>query len=710
MNPRVSVIIPSYNSAATIERVLKGVLDQPPELLEEVIIVDSSDDTRTRPLLARYEAAPVRILYLAEKSVPARARNIGAAKATGELLVFLDSDAAPAKDWLAGIVAAYQAGRRVGGGSVEIPEFQEKKPIALAQFFLQFNEFMAFGVSRRKEFSPSCNLFCEKKLFEEVGGFSEIRAAEDVLFGLKVGRVAEYWFVPGAKVWHIFRERIHPFLNNQMLLGKYVLIHKRLYYGNWYYRGFLPALLVLPVIVIKILRILWRVISAGSLRHIFYFLISLPFFLLGLIFWGAGFFQACFAPSFSPEPSGVRNGQRKKILFITNLLPYPLDNGGKIRTFNTIRVLRHFCDIDLVSFIDRSGDARFIPDMLKMVAGVECIYKKILLHREPWAFAWQALKSMFHPYPYIILKYSSDPFKQLVRRKLSESSYDAIYIDHLQLFQYVPPALLEENRSKVILDQHNVESDIVKSMIDNSKNPVQRMILNSEYRKLLNFEANACRQAGQVLAITEQNRLRFLEMTGGACRCAVAPFFIENSVSSAPAGVPEKVMLFLGTMSWFPNREGVLWFYEHVFKKHALASRGWKFLIVGNGPGADILRLAKDPAVEVTGYVEDVRPYVKRAMLGIVPLHIRAGLRIKILELMAFGVPVVSTSVAAEGIPVKHLENIWLANDEEGFLQAFQRLAEEADLRRRLVENALDLVAKGYSLPYAMQQYSELFG
>ena len=142
----ISVVIPSYNSAATVGRTLEGLLSQRACAAKSIIVVDSSDDGRTPAVLSAFEGRGVRVVRLSEKTIPAVGRNLGAQQASGRYLAFIDSDAYPAPDWLEKISEAFAQGCRVGGGSLSLPDFQKRKMIALAQYFLQFNEFLDTGI------------------------------------------------------------------------------------------------------------------------------------------------------------------------------------------------------------------------------------------------------------------------------------------------------------------------------------------------------------------------------------------------------------------------------------------------------------------------------------------------------------------------------------------------------------------------------------
>ncbi len=290
----ISVIIPSYNSAATIARTLDSLLAQEKSVSGEIFVIDSSDDGKTPAILSGYEKRGVRVTRLQKKTGPAAGRNLGAGQAGGKVLAFIDSDAYAAPDWTAKIAAAVEGGCRMGGGSLLIPDFQRNKALALAQYFLQFNEFLDTGKRRVKVFVPSVNLFCEKALFDELGGFPDIRASEDVLFGLATGKKTPVYFDPAIKVYHIFREDLGAYLRNQVMLGKYILIYRRKYYGGLLYNGAVPILLLPAFLLLKLVRITARIFMTGKPGEIGRFILSLPLFLLGAWYWAVGFFQGCF--------------------------------------------------------------------------------------------------------------------------------------------------------------------------------------------------------------------------------------------------------------------------------------------------------------------------------------------------------------------------------------------------------------------------------
>jgi O-antigen biosynthesis protein len=290
----VSFIIPSYNSYQTIDRTLKSIFGLKSfENIKDVIVVDSSDDIKTRELLKDGNRL-LKIVLLDRKTSPALGRNIGAGHARGELLCFVDSDIYLDEHWLENILKAYGSGCLAGGGCVSVADFQQNSKLALAQFYLQLNGYLESGRMRTMQMVPACNIFIKRELFEKAGRFPDLRASEEVILCLKLGEFTKVWFVPKARCFHIFRESYGSFLKNQMMLGKYIIVYRRMIFNKWYYKGLWPVLLLPVFVLIKITMIKCRIFKAGW-EHYKKFIISSPLFLCGLWYWVIGFWQGCFS-------------------------------------------------------------------------------------------------------------------------------------------------------------------------------------------------------------------------------------------------------------------------------------------------------------------------------------------------------------------------------------------------------------------------------
>ena len=285
----ISVVIPAYNSHATLGAVLDSLLMQKAGL-HEIIVADSSDDPAALTQLADYAARGVKVVALPVRTPPGLARNAGAAVATGELLAFVDSDAVPVPGWAARLAELHALGYRVGGGALRVPPSQSRLSIAQGQMFLEFNEFTDTGVLRAVRFAPSANLFCSRELFTELGGFPSLRASEDVLFGLKVSERQPFWFDPALVVEHLFRTSPRAMADNLRLLGEYVRHYRGdRAMGRFPFRSPWPAIIWPALITAKGLRICWRVLKTHRMDLWRGFLIGLPWFLAGLWYFGRGF-------------------------------------------------------------------------------------------------------------------------------------------------------------------------------------------------------------------------------------------------------------------------------------------------------------------------------------------------------------------------------------------------------------------------------------
>lgn len=292
---KCSIIIPSYNSVKTIEFTFKSLFNQSAsDRIEEIIVVDSSDDELTRPMLHRYESEnKVKHINSGIKIIPAIQRNIGAKVAIGDVLLFVDSDAFPENTWVEKILSFYDNGWMAGGGSYEVPVFQKENRVVLGQYYLEFSEFINTGKSRIKKLCPSCNLFVDKKLFIKVGGFPEIRASEDSLLGLKISSITKMIFIPEAIVYHIFRENEDHFYKNQVLLGKYIFIYRKMHYNSFYFKGVWPFFLFPLSMLFKFFRIYFRILFSDK-RHLKDYNKGFLYFLKGMKQWGKGFYSGMY--------------------------------------------------------------------------------------------------------------------------------------------------------------------------------------------------------------------------------------------------------------------------------------------------------------------------------------------------------------------------------------------------------------------------------
>lgn len=306
--------------------------------------------------------------------------------------------------------------------------------------------------------------------------------------------------------------------------------------------------------------------------------------------------------------------------------------------------------------------------------------------------------NLISPLPYVIQKYRSAAMTSAIRRLVSTERFDIVVCDFLS-----PAVNLVTLRPrppvKMLLFQHNVESQIWERMRDTANGPIRRVYFAEQWRRMLRFEREAASWFDGVIGVSEEDCKMMREKLGlgnvlGSVPTGVdADFFHPTTVAKTPHS-----MVFLGSMDWMPNIDAVVYFADAIFPLIKNSVPEATLTIVGRNPPERVRELAKnDPAVRVTGTVDDVRPFVAAAEAVVVPLRVGGGTRIKIFEAMAAGVPVVSTTIGAEGLPVKHDEHILLADNPDSFSDCTARLLRNAELRKKIGANGQKLVREQFS-------------
>ena len=323
--------------------------------------------------------------------------------------------------------------------------------------------------------------------------------------------------------------------------------------------------------------------------------------------------------------------------------------------------------------------------------------------------------SLFSKLPVVIARKRSRAAATLIEKLLREERFDIVVSDFLMPAVNLPPA------QPFVLFEHNVETVIMRRHAERAGDPVQRAFFRGQTQRMLAFECATCRRALHVVAVSDDDAAQLRELCGVTNVSAIptgvdAEYFARpasfSSVTGHPSAEPANIesdLQFAGSMDWMPNIDGILWFVSEVLPLIRKRVPQCSVTIAGRKPGASIRALAAaDPLIRVTGTVHDMRPYLWSAKVSIVPIRIGSGTRLKIYEAMAASLPVVSTTIGAEGLEVSPPENIRIADTPEAFASACVQLLEDPGESSRQADAALRLVREKFSWEVVAQCFEQI--
>lgn len=339
----------------------------------------------------------------------------------------------------------------------------------------------------------------------------------------------------------------------------------------------------------------------------------------------------------------------KRILQISSRLPYPLDDGARIATWNLSRCLKHNgYTLDLICFARDEGDVREASETLSQVFDSVSPVIKNVERQYPRAL----IRSFLKRSSYFVEKYYEEELAEKMRGLYRARNYDVTLIDSAYMGVYARIAREHPEASgRLVVRAHNVEFELLERLASGEKRPWYRPILKREARLFKRSELSLINEMDQVFTITDRDAEKFRSVGAEGKLVPLSPFIDMDHYCLEGSGAQQTGdVVCVGNMAWMPNRNGILWFCKNVWPQVRAAQPDAKFWIVGKNPPSEISRLDGVDGITVTGYVEDERPYIARSHLFVVPLLEGSGVRIKILTAMAMGCSVLSTTVGAEGI------------------------------------------------------------
>jgi sugar transferase (PEP-CTERM/EpsH1 system associated) len=379
----------------------------------------------------------------------------------------------------------------------------------------------------------------------------------------------------------------------------------------------------------------------------------------------------------------------------------PPDTGGKIRSFHVLKQLARTHEITLFTFYPEHPNDQHLRGNGIFSALVPVPLP--LPPRHSLGEYLRAARMMAAGRPVTIDKFLYPEVRRRYAELLASSTFDVIVCDFL-----VPASLMHwKTPPPTILFTHNVEAQVWERHYKITSNPFMKTACWLESRALAGAERRYVELADHVLAVSENDRAFFLQYVAPD-RISVIPTGVDTEYFQ-PFPEPEQpdTMAFTGTMDWMPNEDGVAYFVDKIFPLIRREIPDAAFWAVGRRPRRRIQALASGNVV-VTGAVDDIRPYLGKAAVCVVPLRSGSGTRIKIFEAMAMGKAVVSTTMGAEGLPVRHGENIVLADDPADFARQVVQLLRDPQRRAQLGRAARQLVEENYGWPSVAAHFDQI--
>ena len=381
-------------------------------------------------------------------------------------------------------------------------------------------------------------------------------------------------------------------------------------------------------------------------------------------------------------------GNRPRLLFLSQSLPYPPTSGVTNRTYHILEQLQREFDVTLLAFSrvahQRHIDAMWrahaaLSEVVSEVAPPVRIPSQVSLARQ----AWDHARSIATGQAYTYYEYSAAAFARQLDR-MSRRGFDLVHLDSLDLYRWA-----DGFDVPVTCTHHNIESELLRLRAIHLDHPLLSRYVAFQGRRTESVERALTRSFALNLMMSSIDEERLRRLAPGA-RTTVIPNGVDTEKlqpGQGDTGVAGRVV-FLGPLYMFPNRDGIEFFIEDVWPLVRQSRPDATLHLVGAASARDRRRLDKVPGVTCHGFVDDIRVPINAAECCIVPLRVGGGTRLKLLDYWALGKAVVSTAVGAEGLAVREGENILLRETAGEFARATVAVLDDADLRSRIGNGA----------------------
>ena len=383
-----------------------------------------------------------------------------------------------------------------------------------------------------------------------------------------------------------------------------------------------------------------------------------------------------------------------RILQLTKKFPYPPKDGESvlISSFNSV-LKSKIKYIDLLSFntIKHFFDLKDYPKNKNPYRKIETVFLDNRIKHSA------AIKNLFSPVPFHISRFIHKDYNDKLVKILSSNDYDIILMESIFLVPYLP-AIKSNTNAKVILRAHNVEYEIWERIIKQTRNLPLRLYLNYLTKKLKKYELQHINDYDMVITLTKRDLEKY-KNNGLEAKAIVLPAGIEaakfDNATRKLNG--KKEISFIGSLDWTPNTEGVYWFVKKIWKKITKTYPEAILHIAGRNTPKSMHKLNNKNTI-IHGEVPDSIDFLQSYDIMVVPLLSGGGMRLKILEAMALGRIVITTSLGVEGIEAKDMQEVLIADSPEDFEKKISFCFNNPDKLDKISQNAISLFNTKYNL------------
>lgn len=374
-----------------------------------------------------------------------------------------------------------------------------------------------------------------------------------------------------------------------------------------------------------------------------------------------------------------------KVLQIAPKIPYPPDDGSKVGIFNlTAQLLKRGIEVSFAApFYGERPDERFASMVNVIPLKISASYSIA-----------GGIKNLFSNLPYNIEKYFDRNVSQRLSQLYEAERFDLIHVDHLHMAEY-GMTMKERHGAKIVLREHNFESDIIGRVAERQKNPLTKAYYRLQHSRILKYESEAVREFDAVLPISEVDNRKLREVSPGFTSFVVPAGVCIGNFKPNREMIRDRI-LFLSSYNWLPNMDSLRYYAGEILPLLSIQAPHARTIVAGKSVDKIPKRLLNG-SFDNAGFVADFNDLASMASVAVVPLRIGSGMRIKVLELMALGMAVVSTSVGAEGIDVEDGKHLMLADTPKEFAGKVSQLISSPALCKEIGNNARELVSEKYT-------------